>query len=116
MTGASLSCSEKILYFHNIDVKKGLAHFIELSCTKCDCCTSFATSKEVEIHKRETKSSGSGRNAYDVNIKSVVATREIGRGRTALQNLCGFMNIPAPMTRHIFGDTNKCTFTVYKGS
>ena len=46
--GACLSCSEKIHFFHNIDVKKGLAHFIELSCTKCDWCTSFATSKEVE--------------------------------------------------------------------
>ena len=41
-------CSEKIHFLHNIDVKKGLAHFIELSYTKCDWCTSFATSKELE--------------------------------------------------------------------
>ena len=31
--------------------------------------------------------------------------REIGRGHTALQNLCGFMNIPAPMTQKTFLET-----------
>ena len=104
--GACPSCSEKIHFFHNIkDVKKGLAHFIELSCTKCDWCTSFATSKEVEKNKGETKSPGSGRNAYDVNIRSVITTREIGRGHSALKNLCGFMNIPAPMTQKTFLET-----------
>ena len=103
--GACPSCSEKIHFFHNIDVKKGLAHFIELSCTKCDWCTYFVTSKVVEENKGETKSSGSGRNGYDVDIRSVIATREIGRGHTALQNLCGFMNIPAPMTQKTFLET-----------
>ena len=87
-----------------------------MSCTKFDWCTSFATSEEVEKNKGETKSPGSGRNAYDVIVRSVIATMEIGRGHTALQNLCGFMNIPVPMTQYIFGDTNKCSFTVYKGS
>ena len=93
--GACPSCSEKIHFFHNIDVKKGL----------CDWCTSFATSKEVEKNKGETKSPVSGRNAYDVNIRSVIATREIGRGHSALKNLCGFMNIPAPMTQKTFLET-----------
>ena len=76
-----------------------------MPCTKCDWCTSFATSKEVETNKGETKSPGSGGYAYDVIIKSVIATREIGRGQTALQNLCGFMNIPATMTQKTFLET-----------
>ena len=32
------SCRTKIKFNHDIDVKKGLAHFINLSCPKCDWC------------------------------------------------------------------------------
>ena len=111
--GACPSCSGKIHFFHNIDVKEGLAHFIELSCTKCDWCTSFATSKEVEKNKGETKSPESGRNAYDVNIRSGIATREIGRGHSTLQNFCGFMNIPAPMRQKTVLETQTNVYSQY---
>ena len=99
--GSCPSCSEKICVFHNIEGKRGLAHFLELTCTKCDWCTTFSTSKKVKRSNNEdtTKSSGSGRHAFDINIRSVIAMREIGRGYTALQTLCGVLNIPSPMTK-----------------
>ena len=108
--GSCPSCSEKINFYHNINIKKGLAHFIELYCTKCDWNTSFATSKEVEKSMGgEIKSPGpgSGRNPYDINIRSVIAMREVGRGHTALKTLCGLMNIPAPMTQKTFLETQR---------
>ena len=85
------SCSEKICVFHNIEGKRGLAHFLELSCTKCDWCTTFSASEEVKTSKANnedtTKSPGSGRPAFNINIRPVIVMREIGRGYTALQTL-----------------------------
>ena len=81
----------KIVCFRNIEGKRGLAHFIELPCTKCNWCTIFSTSEEAKTcntnNEDTTKSPGSGRHAFDINIRSVIARREIGRGYTALQTL-----------------------------
>ena len=41
---------------------------------------------------------GSGKVPYDVNLRTVVAFREIGRGHTAIETIGGFMNMPPPMT------------------
>ena len=41
---------------------------------------------------------GSGNVPYDVNLRTAVAFREIGRGHTAIETFCGFMNMPPPMT------------------
>ena len=84
--------------------KRGLAHFLEFSCTKCDWCTTFSTSEEVKknnINNEDTTKSP-GRHAFDINIRLVIVMREIGRGYTALQTLCGFLNIPPPMTKRRF--------------
>ena len=48
VSGSCPSCSEKICVFHNMEGKRGLAHFLELSCTKCDRCTTFSTSEGVK--------------------------------------------------------------------
>ena len=91
--GSCPSCTEKIKFIHDVDAKKGLAHFLNLSCTKCDWSATFPSSKQVEKKKEESKSKG--RPAFDVNTRSVIDMREVGRGFTALQIFCGFMNIPS---------------------
>ena len=114
--GSCPSCSEKINFYHNVNIKQGLAHSIELYCTKCDWNTSFTTSKQVErnIHIGEaTKSPGSGKKPFDVNIRSVIAMREIGKGHTALKTFCGLMNIPAPMTQKTYLETQKHVSSKY---
>ena len=37
---------------------------------------------------------------YDINIRSAIAFREVGRGYTALESFCYIMNMPPPMTRN----------------
>ena len=104
------NCSEKICVFDNMEGKRGLAHFLEFSCTKCDWCTTFSTSEEVKksnINNEDTTKSA-GRHAFDINIRSIIAMREKGRGYTALQTLCVFLNIPPPMTNKTFLETIKC--------
>ena len=111
VVGRCPSCCEKISVYHNMEKKKGLCHYLDLSCTKCDWTSSFSTSKEAKPMSSD-KGSG-GRNPHDVNIRSVIATREIGRGYTALQSLCGFMNIPPPMTEKTFLQTQSSVKSVY---
>ena len=36
-----------------------------------------------------------GRPPFDINMRSVIAFREIGKGHTAMQNFVGFMNMPS---------------------
>ena len=72
--GRCPSCSEKIWVFHNIG-KRGLAHFLELSCTKCDWCTTFSTSEDV---KRSND-----------NNEDITKSPGSGRGYTPVQTLCG---------------------------
>ena len=120
---ARVLCSffEKISVFHNIDKKRGLAHFLELTCSNinCDWKTSFCTSNEVKpIYTNSNSTSDQvttsvGRNPYDINLRSVIATREVGRGHTALQTFCGFMNIPPPMTEKTFLETQSKVGSVY---
>ena len=111
VVGRCPSCCEKISVYHNMEQKRGLCHYLDLSCTKCDWTSSFSTSKEAKPMSSD-KGRG-GRNPHDVNIRSVIATREVGRGYTALQSLCGFMNIAPPMTEETFLQTQTSVKSVY---
>lgn len=106
--GSCPICAAKVYYFHNKDAKKGLAHFINISCTECDWDSTYSSSKEVqnEISKQ-------GNNAFDINTRSVIAMREVGKGFTALKTFCGFMNIPSPMTQKTFSNIQESIGSSY---
>ena len=51
---------------------------------------------------------------YQVNYRSVLALREIGKRHTALSTFCGYMNIPEPMDKKACQDIQKklhCAYT-----
>ena len=50
------------------------------------------------------KDVGSAQNPYDINLRSVVDFREIGKGHRAMETY-GFMNMPSPMTKKTY---HKC--------
>ena len=50
----------------------------------------------------QAKKQGSGRNAFDVNDRAVVAFREIGAGFASMERFCGFMNMQTPMSRSTY--------------
>ena len=85
--GICPSCqSTKIIA--NIDPtnKKGLSLPISLSCSMCKWSTIYYTSRKIENHSKV-------KSCYEVNVRAVMAMREIGRGHTALEKLCGFLNL-----------------------
>jgi len=78
-----------------VEKKKGLARYIELSCSACPFVKGCYTSNEI---KTSTDVKKRGRNSMEVNIRAVYACRSIGVGHTGLIKLCGYMNMPPPMT------------------
>ena len=63
-----------------------------ISCRSLSCRweKSFYTNNTVERD-------GRGANPFDVNLRAIMAFREIGKGHKGLQTFCGYMNMPPPM-------------------
>ena len=80
-------CSSNVVVTHKLEDKQGFAHNISVECSKVSCTwsKSFWTSKIIRTPK--------GRPPFDVNMRSVIAFREIGKGHTGMQKFGGFMNM-----------------------
>ena len=95
-------CGESVKTFHEPSQKQGFAHYFTISCTRETCngkrtvCTSKTIRKTDANHQIK-----SGRPAFDVNVRSVVAFQELGKGHTAMTKFCGFMNIPNALDRKL---------------
>ena len=54
-----------------------------------------------------------GRNAFDINLRSIIAFGEIGRGHSSLETFAGFMNMPPPMNKTAYNDSAKQVHIAY---
>ena len=80
-----------------VDKKKGLARFIQISCSSCPYKKEFYTSKEVDRKVCiDEKNSGGGKH-MEVNLRAVYGMRAIGVGHKQLEKLCSHRNMPEPM-------------------
>ncbi|KAL7289538.1 hypothetical protein TKK_0016512 [Trichogramma kaykai] len=70
---------------------RGLGFELKFECTnkKCQFSSSVLSSKLV----------GPKKNIYEVNRRSVLASRTAGLGLTGLQTICGIMELPQPVTQ-----------------
>ena len=50
---------------------------------------------------------GKGKAPFGINIRSVIAMREISRGYSSLERFCGFLNLLSPMKVGAFNETQK---------
>ena len=66
----------------------------------------FHTSKKIESEAR-------GRKAYEINTRTCISFREIGRGYNHLQTFCRAMNIPPPMNANVFNAINNNLYEAY---
>ena len=81
---------------HSGDVKlietsrEGLGSAFLLECQNKECMESLSFSSSPKSR------------FYDVNRRSVLAMRRIGRGYTSMQKFCGIMNLPPPLRERHF--------------
>ena len=87
--------------------KKGLSVFLNFECLSCKWKKSFYTSKEINSDSR-------GQSPSEVNLRAVIAMRKIGKGHTALNAFCGFMNISPPMQTKAFYDIQSKIYNAYE--
>ena len=73
--GSCIECTSKEISVKNIvDKKKGWSNKINISCCECGWTKYIYTSKEVNIPGQ------SGQKSHELNVRSVMAFREIGKG------------------------------------
>ena len=85
-------CGDNINIVHEVAKKKGLAHFFSATCMSeiCDWTDVLASSKTVDSKLR-------GKKGYEINLRTCLAFREIGRGYKSICAFFKLMNSPPPM-------------------
>lgn len=87
-------CSSDVQFNHDIGEKRGLCHFFHLSCISCDFEKTVSSSRKVKKSEK--------RKSFDINLRTPIAFREIGRGYTSIRKFCGIMNMSTPMTKFAY--------------
>ena len=86
-------CNLRELQFtNNILKKKGLANCIEIKCLSTSCNFFYTT----YTSNRVSKNNKSGPDTFDVNARSVIAFREIGKGHTAMETFFWIYELCSP--------------------
>ena len=99
-------CSGKINFTNNFNEKYGLSCKLIFTCNSCDWMQYFYTSKEI--------STSTGRQPFDINLRTVAAFREVGKGHFAIEKVCGFMNLCPAMTIKAYKKTEARLYESYK--
>ena len=87
-----------------LDSRKGFCHLLELKCTLCSYSKRFHTSpvaesqfevekKTVNDPKKKKKKSAVSKKPFEINLRSVIAFREIGAGHESMKTFSLCMNM-----------------------
>ena len=84
------SCRHGNLNLEEVE-RHGLASVLSLACLHCGA-------EETEAMAEQSMQ----RKFYDINRKSVLAMRAVGKGREALQKICGILDVAPPVSKHSY--------------
>ena len=72
--------------------KGDLLTFFSIKCSSeiCDWADCLPTSRTVKTAKK-------GQKSYELNLRTCIAFREMGKGYKSIRDFCKIMNIPPPM-------------------
>nr|XP_047138397.1 uncharacterized protein LOC124814606 [Hydra vulgaris] len=85
----------------------GFSLFFQIYCSGCAFKDTFFSSPVVKNNKP-------GINTSETNVRSVMAFREIGRGRDAMLTFTSIMNMPPPLSKPSFDCINSKLYDAYK--
>ena len=83
-----------------VDKKKGWSNKINISCCECGWTKYIYTSKEVNIPGQ------SGQKSHELNVRSVMAFREIGKGFESMKTFSRLMNMAEPINIKTYNAIN----------
>ena len=86
-------CDSGIVFSIDITKRMGLCNTIDLKCIYCYWNYSLETSYQSELNSK------TGRKFYYINIQSVIAFCEIGKGLEGISLFCRSMNMLPPLAK-----------------
>ena len=102
------SCNDDNLEIYNVD-KKGLSLQFSIECNDCDWTYKFPSSPRFKFQEKDSR----GQKWYEINIRSVIAFREKGRGHEAIKTFTTMMNITKPLAIASINDINNNLHQTY---
>ena len=102
------SCNGDNLEIYNVD-KKGLFLQFSIECNHCDWTYKFPSSPRFKFQEKDSR----GQKWYEINIRSIIAFREIGRGHEAMKTFATMMNMTKLLTIASFNDINNNLHQTY---
>ena len=89
-------CSGDIDIMADMKKRRGLSLLLMVKCKLCGfACDTFTSRKAAEKHV-------AGPKPFEVNLRAVLAIKEIGKGYEALSTFCTIMNMVSPMSSTSF--------------
>ena len=103
-------CSKCTVHLEDMKAnRRGFKCKLKSSCRKCDFVDYFQTSKECPCLEKVT----SDRHLSEINVCSVMAFCEIGRGLNAMATFSRCMNMPC-LTHKAFANVSKSLYDAYE--
>ena len=87
--------------------KQGLAAAFQLQCSMCLWQHEFFSSNLANFEGKKSK------NSFEVNVRAVMAMRNLGIGHDGLESFCMHMNMNKPMTRNNYSKLIDSLHTEY---
>ena len=107
--GKCPECGSASVTVYNCEEKRmGLSLNLKLLCSDCDWSHDFFTSQRLE------NDGTPGPNSHCINVQTVLAFREIGKGYEAIRSFFSCMNMPPPMSPTVFSSINGKLHQGYK--
>ena len=78
--------------------RRGMASLIYVKRTICDSYYDENFTSKTVKHVSATQR----RTTYDINVRTVYATRRCGVGLRRITKFCGLLNMPPPITQHSY--------------
>ena len=94
------SSSSGLDFVHDVAKKNGLAHKFNLTCRSCSWKNETFSSRKLPNTRAGIH--GRGKKAFEINTRTIIAFREIGKGYSALTTFCRCINMPPPMAQTSF--------------
>ena len=104
-------CQESLDLVENESFRAGLAQKLSLQCRNCGI---FGTFYSSPVTCNVYPDSKVGRSMFDINLRSVLAFREIGKGHRAMNTFSGFMNLSKPFSKTLYDKANEKLFKAYQ--
>ena len=101
-------CDSDIVFSIDITKRMGLCNMIHLKCIDSNWKYSLETS--YQLSKLNSKND---RKFYDINIQSIIAFREIGKGLEGISSFCHSMNMSPPLVKKSYNRINDVLHQVY---